>query len=179
MARKTKAQKEAEALEALEAEKAQNETTESSNEVSATDMASAEQSEVKSEVQASSDASGDGEQAVQDEVEAEKLATDELDKFEADEAEFSTENVDPTVTEDSPPVPKGGFEQVSTSGKVGSQETGQGTVTENPETVGVPISEVPIRLLPGFGEGSKRNPKDPQEVRFAREMLQKIRKLVG
>ena len=47
--------------------------------------------------------------------------------------------------------------------------------SENPKTVGIPLMEVPIKDLPGFEVGSKRNPNDPHEVRTAREALKLIR----
>lgn len=39
----------------------------------------------------------------------------------------------------------------------------------------IPIDDVPIRDLPGFGVGSRLDPNNPHDVRYARQQLKRLR----
>lgn len=80
--------------------------------------------------------------------------------------------VDPLVAENE-------AKKVSTKEVEEGEKATRNNIQENPKTVGIPVSDVPIRDLPGFEVGSKRNPNDPAEVRQAREALINIRTILG
>ena len=39
----------------------------------------------------------------------------------------------------------------------------------------VPVDEVPVRDLPGFEKGSRLDPQNPHDVKYARQLLRRLR----
>ena len=155
--RKTKAQKEAEALEVeTPVETQETETKVEDEQISGDDLGVETQTEEIIEVQDGGTDSSDSEQPKEDLVDVSGQATS------SSESQGLLESQPKPQSE-----PK-----VSHKQSLGSNK---GIVTENPLSVGVPINEVPIRHLPGFENGSRRNPNDPHEVRTAREALKRLR----